>query len=74
MKALAAFAYAREHLTNLRKVDRMLDDIQRYRDGRRGYNFPVAFSLQCRRYWKLTVPWCPGNLKAEYPSLPPKGL
>ncbi|CAD6581519.1 MAG: hypothetical protein CYPHOPRED_001599 [Cyphobasidiales sp. Tagirdzhanova-0007] len=35
-KALAAFAYAREHLTNVRKVDRMLHDIQSYRDGKRG--------------------------------------
>lgn len=31
MKALAAFAYAREHLTNTRKVDRMLSDVELYR-------------------------------------------
>lgn len=30
-KAMAAFAYAREGLTNTRKVDRMLSDVQAYR-------------------------------------------
>ena len=29
-KALAAFAYARQHLTNTRKVDRMIRDVVRY--------------------------------------------
>ena len=37
-KAFAAFAYAREHLTNTRKVDRMLSDVAAYRRGDRGYS------------------------------------
>ena len=61
-KALAAFAYAREHLTNVRKVDRMLHDIQSYRDGKRGYSFAHGLSLSCRKYWgDFTVPWCEGT-------------
>lgn len=30
-KALAAFAYAREYLTNMRKVDIMISDVEKYK-------------------------------------------
>lgn len=38
-KAMAAIAYAREWLTNTRKVDRMLSDVQAYRRVGRLYHF-----------------------------------
>lgn len=43
-KALAGFAYAREHLTNTRKIDRMLSDVERYRRGVRGYSVGITFA------------------------------
>ena len=72
-KALEAFAYAREYLTNSRKVDRILHDMEMYREGERGYSFAMPLSLSCRKYWKLTVPWCKGSNKPRYPSLDWKG-
>ena len=35
-KALAGFAYAREFLTNTRKIDRVISDVQAYREVRIG--------------------------------------
>jgi hypothetical protein len=50
----------------------MLRDMEKYKQGRRGYNFAYPLSLSCRKYYKLTVPWCKGDMKAQYPALPPK--
>lgn len=46
-KALLGFAYAREHLTNVYKVDRViLGLVDDYEKGQRGYKFPFGFSMR----------------------------
>lgn len=68
-KALKAFAYARTHLTNLRKVDKAVMPhgfAGDYARGERGYKFPYGFSMRCRSYWNndggFRPPWCGNRL------------
>lgn len=64
-----AFAYARTHLTNLRKVDKAVMPhgfAGDYARGERGYKFPYGFSMRCRSYWNndggFRPPWCGNRL------------
>jgi hypothetical protein len=62
-KALLGFAFARQHLTNTYKTDRVvLGLVDDYSKGQRGYKFPFGFSMRCRAYWgnkqDHRPPWC----------------
>ncbi|CDZ97915.1 hypothetical protein [Phaffia rhodozyma] len=76
-KALAGFMFAREHLTNLRKVDKAMElFVGGYERGERGYKFPYGFSMRCRSHWGnddgFRPSWCEdGSFLGleEYPML-----
>ncbi|KAL7425098.1 hypothetical protein Q5752_000786 [Cryptotrichosporon argae] len=70
--AMDAFAYARQHLTTTRKIDGMLDLVDQYRAGIRGYDHPFSFSSRCRAFWSGNAPrppWCDATPGASHRGL-----
>ena len=65
-KAARALRIGLEHFTCHRKADRVLDAVQQFRDGFRGYLFPYGFRSGCQNYHfdhqhgRASNPWCPG--------------
>ena len=65
-KAARALHIGLQHFTCHKKAERILDAVQAYRDGFRGYIFPYGFRSGCQNYHFLHQhglalnPWCPG--------------
>ena len=66
-KAARALKIGLEHYTCHRKAERVLNAVQRFRNGFRGYHFPYGFSSGCQNYHfyeqhhKSSNLWCPGS-------------
>ena len=56
-----------KHFTCYNKVERILNAVDDFRQGFRGFRFPFGFSLGCNLYHmhdqqgKMLNPWCPGE-------------
>ena len=65
-KAAKALRLGLEHFTCHRKVDRILDAVDDFSQGFRGYKLPYGFRSGCKNYHvyhqngKTLNPWCPG--------------
>ena len=66
-KAALGLHLGLEHFTCHRKAERVLDAVQRFRAGFRGFHFPYGFSSGCQTYHfnkqpgKASNAWCPGS-------------
>ena len=66
LKAAKAYRLGLEHFTCHRKAERILDHVDAFRKGYRGFIFPYGFKSGCKNYHfveqhgKFLQPWCPG--------------
>ena len=75
-KAARALNIGLQHFTCHGKAERVLDAVQEFRDGFRGYIFPFGFRSGCQGYHFLHQrglalnPWCPGPRpeRSEHPG------
>ena len=73
-KAARALHLGLEHFTCHKKADRILDAVDEFRRGFRGYLFPYGFRSGCQNYhWQhqpglALNPWCPGARPVRGPA------